>query len=235
VKKRTQSYIKKRAFDRGFNPDEDPRILESYVVDGDRSGRPKEISVEKEERLLSAVRKDRSGREKSSEVLAYESDMSYSSALRILYKYGLSCVKPTTKPGLTPVMKKIRLEWYLAHEYWTLKDWKNVIWTDETSVILGHRRGAVRVWRSLEEAYEDTMIRRRWKGFTEFMFWGSFSYDHKGTYYIWKTQTVAERKKDDLELDQLNKELEAAAKTEWEITTGLQRINLRRNPGGKKP
>jgi hypothetical protein len=139
VKKRTQNYIRKRAFDRGFNPDEDSRILKSYVVDSNRSGRPKEISVEQEERLLLAVRKDRSGREKSSEVLTYESNMSYSSALRILHKYRLSCVKPTIKSGLIPIMKKIRLEWCLAHEYWTLEDWKNVIWTDETSVIFGHR------------------------------------------------------------------------------------------------
>lgn len=64
----------------------------------------------------------------------------------------------------------IRLEWALAHQHWTLDDWENVIWSDETSVILGHRRGAVRVWRAREEAYEETVIRRRWKGFTEFMF-----------------------------------------------------------------
>jgi hypothetical protein len=107
VKKRTQNYIKKRAFDRGFNPDEDPRILESYIIDGDRLGRPKEISVKQKERILLAVRKDRLDREKSSEVLAYKSDISYSSALRILYKYGLSCVKSTIKPGLTSAIKKI--------------------------------------------------------------------------------------------------------------------------------
>jgi hypothetical protein len=107
VKKRTQNYIRKRAFDRGFNPDKDSRILESYIIDGDRLGRPKEISVKQKERILLAVRKDRLDREKSSEVLAYKSDISYSSALRILYKYGLSCVKSTIKPGLTSAIKKI--------------------------------------------------------------------------------------------------------------------------------
>jgi hypothetical protein len=43
------------------------------------------------------------------------------------------------------------------------------------------------------------------------------------------------RKTDDEELAQLNEELQAAAKAEWEISTGLQRINLRRNPGGQRP
>jgi hypothetical protein len=37
------------------------------------------------------------------------------------------------------------------------------------------------------------------------------------------------------ELAELNATLGAAAKAEWEITTGARRINLRRNPGGKKP
>jgi hypothetical protein len=33
----------KKTFDRGFRPDIDPRILDSYVEDGRRTGRPKEI------------------------------------------------------------------------------------------------------------------------------------------------------------------------------------------------
>ena len=125
-------------------------------------------------------------------------------------------------------MKKARLEWCLAHEHWTLEDWKNATWTDETSVVLGHRRGS-------DEAFNNTVIRRRWKGFSDFMFWGCFSYDRKGPCHIWKTQTVAQRKKDNLELARLNEQLEEAAKAEWEISTGVRRINLRRNPGGKKP
>ena len=235
VKERTQRNIRKKARERGFCPEQDPRILESYVVDGDKSGRPKEISVEKEEALLASVRNDRAGREQSSEVLGYEQDISYASALRILHKYGLNNVKLTTKPGLTPAMRKARYAWALAHAHWTLEDWKNVIWTDETSVVLGHRRGATRCWRTPGEAYEDSVIRRRWKGFSEFMFWGSFSYDSKGPCHIWKAQTVAQRKRDDIELAELNAQKEAEAEALWRITTGTQRINLRRNPGGKKP
>jgi transposase len=103
VKPSAQSYIKKRAYDRGFRPEQDPRILDYYVQDGARSGRPKEITLTTEQRLLKSVKLDRSGREKSSEVLAYECGISRSSALRILHKYGLSNVKPTRKPGLNAV------------------------------------------------------------------------------------------------------------------------------------
>ena len=83
MKERSQRNIKKKAQDRGFDPEKDPRILEAYVVDGERSGRPKEIPVEKEEALLTSVGNDRSGREKSSEVLGYEQGISSASALRI--------------------------------------------------------------------------------------------------------------------------------------------------------
>ena len=95
VKPSTQSYIKKRAFERGFRPDIDPRILLHHIEDGARSGRPKEITLATEQKVLSSVKADRAGREKSSEVLAYEAGISQSSALRILHKYNLSSVKPT--------------------------------------------------------------------------------------------------------------------------------------------
>ena len=64
--------------------EEDSRILESYVIDGMKSGRPKEMLKDKEDAPLAAVRNDHLGREKSSEVLAYKQDISPSSALRIL-------------------------------------------------------------------------------------------------------------------------------------------------------
>jgi hypothetical protein len=66
------------------------------------------------------------------------------------------------------------------------------------------------------------------------MWWSCFSWDHKGPYHIWRAQTDIERKKDDLELAELNKQLEVTTKAEWELSTALRRINLRRNPGGKK-
>jgi hypothetical protein len=44
VKERQQRNIKRKAFKRGFRPEEDPRILKIYMVDGERSGRLKEIT-----------------------------------------------------------------------------------------------------------------------------------------------------------------------------------------------
>ena len=92
--------------------------------------------------------------------------------------------KPTRKPGLTAQMKKDRLEFCLRHEDWTLEDWKNVIWTDETSIILGYCLGGYHIWRTPEERFLKSTIRERWKGFSEFMFWGTFIYNKKGLCYL---------------------------------------------------
>jgi hypothetical protein len=88
-------------------------------------------------------------------------------------------------------MRKERLDWCLAYQHWTLEDWKNVIWSDETSVILLYRRGAYCVWRTKEEAFVRSVIRERWKGSSEFMFWGCFLYDRKGPCYCWAPETAA--------------------------------------------
>jgi hypothetical protein len=58
-------------------------------------------------------------------------------------------------------MKKAQLDFALRHQHWTLEDWKNVIFSDETSVVLNHRRGGYRVWRKSEELLVKSCIRER--------------------------------------------------------------------------
>jgi transposase len=72
---------------RGYNPAHSFRVLLEYVEDGKRSGRPKEISEATEQGILASVAQDRNGREKSSEILAFEAGISHSSVLRILHKH----------------------------------------------------------------------------------------------------------------------------------------------------
>jgi hypothetical protein len=116
VKERLQRNIRRKAIERRFDSKEDPCILESYVIDGKRSGRLNKITTDQEEKLLSIVQNDHSGREKLSEVLAYETNMSNTSALWILAKNEFKNVKPTTKPGLTPQISKLD-----TNGLWTIK------------------------------------------------------------------------------------------------------------------
>ena len=110
-----------------------------------------------------------------------------------------------------------------------------MIWTDEMSVVLRHRRGGTRVWRTADEQYHKTCTRTRWKKCSEFMFWGCFSYDWKGPMHIWKAETAAEKKKAKEEIDCLNKILEPQARQRWELETAMRCFNLRGRPPGRLP
>ena len=129
----------------------------------------------------------------------------------------------------------MRLKWCLDHKDWTLEDWKNVIWSDETSVTMGGQRGHVRVWRTTSEVYNKHCIRRRWKGFKEFMFWGCFSYDKKGPCHVWEDETPKEKKAAEAWLEEKNAILEPICKGEWELENSMRRLRIKRNMPGKKP
>lgn len=131
-------------------------------------------------------------------------------------------------------MKDARLQFARAYENWTLEDWKKVIWSDETSVVCGFRRGGYKVWRTPKERFLISCIRPRWKGYSEFMFWGCFNYDKRGPCHIWKPETKMERRNADKELAEINIELEPIFKAEWELITPFARLGLR-NKLGRKP
>ena len=166
---RSVTRLKQTARQRGYDPETSMILLTKYVEDAPRSGRPKKITPEQEKAVVDRVKKDRYGREMSTAELGGEFKLSPISVLRILHKSRLRKQKPTWKPGLTEDMRKCRLMFAETHKDWTIEDWKKVIWSDETSVILGHRQGGTKVWRTVEERYERTCIRRRWKGCSEFM------------------------------------------------------------------
>ena len=109
-----------------------------------------------------------------------------------------------------------------------------MIWTDETAIVLNQRRGGYRIWRTSDEVYTKSAIRKRWKGYSEFMFWGSFTYDKKGPCHCFLPESAAEKRIIQRTIDEMNKELEPILRTEWELKTSMSRLSLR-NLGGPKP
>jgi transposase len=226
----------RRAIDRGYNPDaENPILLLEHVADAARDGRPRKQEQYKEE-ILEQVCKNRYGREQTCKQISDSlgGRISAITIWRVLKAAKFSKTKPTRKPGLTDTMKKARLEFCLRHQHWDLEDWKAVIWSDETAVVLGHRRGGYRVWRRPWERWNKSCIRERWKGYSEFMFWGCFSYNQKGPCHIWKPETPREKRDAEKHLEELNRDLEPVMQEQWELETGMRRMGLR-NKGGRKP
>ena len=224
-------WLRTNAKQRGYNPQQSKKLILAYIEDVPRSGRPTKATLEVKAKVVETISKNSTTRQLSTAAISDYINKSIGDQIKqisprttynILKSLGYGCYKPTYKPGLTKEAKATRLKWCLDHVHWTLEDWKNVIWSDETAVIMGGQRGRIRVWQLNSEAYNQHCIRRYWKGFKQFMFWDCFSYDKKGPCYIWEEETEKEKKQSIEWLAQKNKELEPIAKTKWELENGIR-------------
>ncbi|CAI0645621.1 unnamed protein product [Colletotrichum noveboracense] len=228
---RSINRIYARAVEAGFEPNEKALvILPDHVIDKPRSGRPKKQTAAAINAVTSKVSRDRYGREKNCADIAGDLTregirVSATTVWRILRTAGYRKTKPTRKPGLTAKMKAERLAWCLQYKDWTLEDWKKVIWSDETSVVLLHRRGGYRLWRRPDEAFARSCIRERWKGYSEFMFWGCFSYELRGPCHCWMPESAKDLKLATEEVAALNAELEPIKRAEWEFCANPRAVS----------
>ncbi len=64
-----------------------------------------------------------------------------------LKQMGYSSRRPHRVPLLSAKNRKQRIQFTQAHKNWTIEDWKNVAWSDESWFLLRHSDGRVRIWR----------------------------------------------------------------------------------------
>lgn len=241
-----------KAKERGWQPGE--RCRDHHVADRARQGRPKLIVGNLADRTISLLTRNSTTRGYSALELAQklsegsdepqgtdEGDLqplrpsvSRSSIQRFLRKQGFRPVKHTTKPGLTKGQEWVRLHWCWERRNWTLEDWKKVIWSDETSIILGSVRGKRRVWRRPFEVSHKHCRRQRWKGRMEFMFWGCFSYDHKGPCYTWPRETKKMTDAYREIIDSYNAKHKEEAQQAWELDNTMKRLSIAPSRSGRK-
>ena len=142
-----------------------------------------------------------------------------------------------SKPWLTADQRTNRLEWCILRLNWGLPGWALVLWSDETSCILGESRGCGRVTRLLEEEWDDNCTEKTWKEVSTFIFWGCIAYGYKGPCHIYTKETPAMRIASIKELKILNNIRELEEHSEWDInqanidadyeTNGTQRRGMR--------
>lgn len=144
-----------------------------------KCGRKKKTSTS-EDRLL--VRKSVANPKLSAVDLARDlkeggKDVHVTTVRRRLLAAGLRARRPPKKQLLTAAMKKKRLNWARAHEDWTEKDWKRVIFSDESHFFVqGQKVQYVR--KRANEKVRACHIKQTVKHPDKKMFWGCFS--HRG-------------------------------------------------------
>ncbi|KAJ3495529.1 hypothetical protein NLG97_g3332 [Lecanicillium saksenae] len=167
VTRHTVNRLFAKAKERGFDPDVRPITLKNeHLEDAPRPGRPLKQTEEIIQQVITKIQRDRYGREKTAATIAAKlteegTPIPSPTVFQILKKANFQKTKPTRKPGLTKRIQDDRLKWCQEHLDWTLEDWKKVIWSDETSVILLHRQGGYQIWRQPKEAFSRSCIRER--------------------------------------------------------------------------
>jgi len=68
-----------------------------------------------------------------------------------------------------------------------------VIYTDETSIILGESRGRKRVTQKQDEEWDPMCLGKAFKEYSTFMFWGFIALNGKGLCYIYRPEDKKER------------------------------------------
>ncbi len=71
---------------------------------------------------------------------------------------GYSSRRPHWVPLLSAKNRKQRLQSTQAHQNWTIEDWKNVAWSDESRFLLRHSDGRVRIWHKEDESMDSSWL-----------------------------------------------------------------------------
>jgi transposase len=131
--------VRKVAENLGIGKSSVQRIRSQRVKDllKSRGGRSSKLSVQAKRFCINKIT---SGKLKSSVSVkkALENDLgvkvSVSTVKRALYDAGLGGIKKLEKPLLSSKNVKERLNFAKAHQYWTVDDWRRVIFSDETKI-----------------------------------------------------------------------------------------------------
>ena len=97
---------------------------------------------------------------------------------RTVKQMGYSSRRPHRVPLLSAKNRKLRLQFAQAHQNWTIEDWKNVAWSDESRFQLRHSDCRVRIWRKQHESMDPSCLVSTVQavGGGGVMVWGIFSW-----------------------------------------------------------
>ena len=123
-------------------------------VDSKRSGRPKKISTRGERELKRLTRGE--NRLSVAQItrdlnVGLTEPVSRETVRRYLKRLGYEYAVKIKKPFLTKTHRAARVQWCQQHLHWTKKDWRDVVFSDESTFYVLKRKNHVKVWRTDDE------------------------------------------------------------------------------------
>ncbi len=103
----------------------------------------------------------------------------WSTTRRTLKQMGYSSKRVHWVLLLSAKNMKRRLQFAQSHQNWTMEDWKNVAWPDESRFLLRYSDGRVRIWRKEHESMDPSCLVSTVQG-GGVMVWGIFSWHTLG-------------------------------------------------------
>ncbi len=95
---------------------------------------------------------------------------------RNLTQMRYSSRRPHRVPLLSAKNGKRRQQFAQAHQNWTIEDWKDVAWSDESRFLLQHSDGRVRIWCKEHESMDPSCLVSTVQAGGGVMVWGIFSW-----------------------------------------------------------
>ncbi len=100
---------------------------------------------------------------------------------RTLKQMDYNSRRPHRVPLLSAKNRKGRLQFTQTHQNWTIEDWKNVAWSDESWFLLQHSDGRVRICLKEHESMDPScLVSTVRAGGDGVMVWGIFSWHTLG-------------------------------------------------------
>jgi len=90
-------------------------------------------------------------------------------------------IKKRKKPFLSKRHRRERLDWALAHQHWTVEDWKKVVYSDESKINRFGSDGDRTTWKMKGETLSDRLVEGTLKfGGGSLMVWGCMMWEGVG-------------------------------------------------------
>ncbi len=80
-----------------------------------------------------------------------------------LKQMGSSSRRSHRVPLLSAKNRTRRIQFTQDHQNWTIEDWKNIAWSDESRFLQQHSDGRVRIWRKEHESMDHPALSQRFR------------------------------------------------------------------------